>query len=69
MKVDKIEYNLDAGKIITSTPVVLVAQDLENSSDREQGMNISVNQSVTHSSTFEYSSGFTVTAGTEMNGT
>ncbi|KAF9648929.1 hypothetical protein BDM02DRAFT_2012525 [Thelephora ganbajun] len=67
MKVDKIEYNLDAGKIISSTPIALAEQVLTNNSDSEQEMSFSVNKGVTNSSTFEYSTGFTVTVGMEFS--
>jgi hypothetical protein len=68
MKVDKVEYNLDAGRIISSTPIMLAEQVLTNNTDSEQEMSFSVNKGVTNSSTFEYSTGFTVTVGMEFNG-
>ena len=68
MKVDKVEFNLDSGKIISSTPITLAEQVLTNNSDSEQEMSFSVNKSVTNSSTFEYSTGFTVTIGMEFSG-
>ena len=68
MKVDKIEYNLDAGRILSSTSVTLSEQLLTNKSDSEQEMNFSVSKSVTRSSTFGYSDGFTVTTGMEFSG-
>ena len=68
MKVDKVEFNLDSGKIISSTPITLAEQVLTNNSDTEQEMSFSVNKSVTNSSTFEYSTGFTVTIGMEFGG-
>ena len=68
MKVDKVEFNLDSGKIISSTPIVLAEQVLTNNSDTEQEMSFSVNKSVTNTSTFEYSTGFTVTVGMEFSG-
>ena len=68
MKVDRVEFNLDSGRIISSTPIVLAEQALTNKSDTEQEMSFSVNKSVTNSSTFEYSTGFTVTVGMEFSG-
>jgi len=68
MKVDKVEYELDAGKIISSTPITLAEQVLTNNSDSEQEMSFSVNKGVTNSGTFEYSTGFTVTIGMEFSG-
>ncbi|KAF9648921.1 hypothetical protein BDM02DRAFT_3128687 [Thelephora ganbajun] len=67
MKVDKIEYNLDAGKIISSTPITLAEQVLTNNTASEQEMAFNVNKGVTNSSTFEYSTGFTVTVGMEFS--
>lgn len=70
MKVDKVEYNLDAGRILSSTPVTLTEQVLvTNSSDSEQEISFSVDKSVTRSSTFEYNTGFTVNTGTKFSGT
>ena len=68
MKVDKVEYKLDEGRIISSTPIGLAEQVLTNYSDVEQEMGFNVNKSVTNSSTFQYSIGFTVTAGMEFSG-
>lgn len=67
MKVDKVEYELDAGKITSSAPIALAEQVLTNNSDHDQEMSFNVNKIVTHSSTFEYSTGFTITFGMEFN--
>ena len=61
MKVNKVEYKLDHGKILSSTPIGLTKQVLTNYSDVRQGMSFSVDKSVTNSSTFQYSTSFTVT--------
>ena len=68
MKVDKVEFDLKNGKIITSTPILLAEQVLTNGSDTEQEMSFSINKGTTNSSTFEYSTGFTITAGMEFGG-
>lgn len=68
MKVDRVEFNLDDGNILSSTPIVLAEQVLTNQTDREQEMSFSVDKSVTNSSSFEYSTGFTVTVGIEFSG-
>lgn len=68
MGVDRIKYKTDAGKILTSTPITLGEQMLTNTSGTEQEMSFSVNQSVTRSSTFEYSGGFTITLGMKFKG-
>jgi len=67
MKVDKVEFNLDAGKILASTPITLAEQVLTNNSNSEQEMSFSVNKAITNTSTFEYSTGFTVTVGMEFS--
>jgi len=69
MRIDKVEYKLDAGKIISSTPITLAEQVLTNNSDHDQEMSFSVNKSVTNTSSFQYSTGFTVTVGMEFSGT
>ena len=68
MNMDKIEFNLDAGKIGSSTPVVIANQTLKNGTDVSQEMSGSYRESVEHSSTFQFRTGFTVTTETEFNG-
>ena len=68
MKVDNVEFDLDAGKIVFSKPVTLVEQTLTNNSDTEQEMTFNVDKSVANSSTFEYGAGFTATIGMEFRG-
>ena len=67
MNVDKVEYNLDAGRIISSTPITLSERVLRNGLDSELEMNFNVSKSVTRSSTFDYGAGFTVTIGMEFS--
>ena len=69
MQVDKVEYDFDAGRVISSNPIALAEQTLTNITDREQEMSFSVNKAVTNSSSFEFSTGFTVTIGMEFSGT
>ena len=69
MKVDRVEYNLAAGVIGTATPIALGEEVLTNDSGTEQEMSFAVNQGITCSSTFEYSTGFKVTVDTEFSGT
>lgn len=66
MKVDKVEYNLDAGQIISSTPVTLGVQVFKNNTYVEQEMYYSIDLSFTGTSTFEYGSGFVPTVGMEF---
>jgi len=66
--VEKVEFDLAAGKILSSETITLAEQVLTNNSDKEEDLSFSINKSVTRSSTFEYGSGFTVTPGTEFSG-
>lgn len=52
-----IDYHLDLGKIIQSTPIVLADQTLNNDTDVEQEMSFSLDKAETHTSTYEYSFG------------
>ena len=63
MKVDKVEYHLDLGKILSSTPIVIANQTLFNKTDIEQEMAFELDVTETHSSTFEYTTGFTISMG------
>ena len=67
MKVDKVEYNLNVGKI-SSTPIRIESQVLTNDSDYDQELNFSITKNVVHTSAFEFSAGFTVTLGMKFNG-
>lgn len=69
MTVERVDFNLGAGVIGSSTPITLAEQVLTNNTDTEQEMSFSIDRGVTHSSTFEYSTGFTVTLGMEFSGT
>ena len=69
IKVDKVDFNLDAGKILSSNPITLAEQVLTNHFDSEQQMSFSVSKTVTNTSSFEYGEGFTVSAGLEFIGT
>ena len=68
MKVDKVEFNLAAGKILSSTQLKLTEQVLTNDSGSEKEMEFKVNEGVTNSSAFKYDAGFTVTPGMEFRG-
>lgn len=70
MKIERIEYELKLGRIISSTPTVLANQTLDNKDSTEaQEMKFEFNRTETHTSTFEYSEGFTITIGTTVKGT
>ncbi|KAJ3492365.1 hypothetical protein NLI96_g33 [Meripilus lineatus] len=66
MRIDRIDYDLDVGKIISSTPLLLASQTLTNNTNQEQEMSFSLNETTSHTSTFEYSTGFTLATGTEF---
>ncbi len=68
MVVKRVEYDVARGKILKVTPHVLANQTLRNNSDNEQEMSFHFSESVTHTSTFQYTTGFTITVGTEFSG-
>ncbi|KZT10565.1 hemolytic lectin LSLb [Laetiporus sulphureus 93-53] len=64
MSIDKIEYDLKDGRILSSTPNVLATQVLENSSSQTQEMSFHFSETLTQTSTFDYTAGFTIAVGT-----
>ncbi|KAJ7513262.1 hemolytic lectin [Mycena galericulata] len=68
MVVDRIEYDLDLGKIIASTPRVLANQTLHNETGYPQQMIFEMEESVAHTSNFEFSRGITLSVGMTMRG-
>ncbi|KAK0469228.1 uncharacterized protein EV420DRAFT_15892 [Desarmillaria tabescens] len=67
MIVKSVDYKLELGKILNVTPHVLANQTLRNNSDREQEMAFDFSENVTQTSLFEYTTGFTVSVGTEFS--
>jgi hypothetical protein len=63
MIVDRVVYHVDQGKILASTPIVIATQQLFNHSNIEQSMEFTINETMTETSTFDYTLGFTVTVG------
>ncbi|KAJ7473451.1 hemolytic lectin [Mycena latifolia] len=63
MLVDRVEYDLKAGKIMTSTPRVLATQTLPNDTSIQQDMSFSMEESVTETSSFDYTTGLTLSVG------
>ncbi|KAJ7301694.1 hypothetical protein DFH08DRAFT_906498 [Mycena albidolilacea] len=63
MDVVKVEYTLDQGKIMASTPTVLASQTLFNTTDIEQEMNYSMNETITETTSFSHTEGFSLTVG------
>ena len=68
MEVNNVEFDLAAGKIVTSKQITLAERTLKNNSDGEQEISFSVDKTITNSSTFEYGAGFTATVGMEFWG-
>ena len=66
--VKSVDYDIDEGSITELSPITLADQTLTNNSDTEQEMSFSFSQAVTHTSTFDYSLGFQITVGTEIEG-
>ena len=70
MEVVRVDYDLKLGKISNSTPVVLATQLYTNNTAHEQdSIQFEISETATHTSTFEYGVGFTLTAGTKFKGT
>ena len=64
MKVTKVDYDLDSARVLTSKPVTIGEQTLDNSgSTQDQTTSFAVEQEVKKTSSFEYSTGFTVNVG------
>lgn len=64
MVVEKVEFDVDSGKIGTQTPDVIAEQVLTNDSDSEQDMSFMFSSNVSQTSSFEYGVGFTIGATT-----
>lgn len=68
MRVDGVEYDLKMGKIVSATPVVLADQTFKNESKLKQEMSFQLAESATHTSTFEYATGFPISVGAKVSG-
>lgn len=64
----ELEYHVNLGKITASKPLVLASQTLTNDSIIEQEMAYVLDQTETHTSTFEFTSGYTVGASVTVKG-
>ncbi|CAG8730296.1 4558_t:CDS:2, partial [Acaulospora colombiana] len=65
MEIVRIDYHLDKAKLMdTSKPLVVAEQRLDNPSSAEQSMSFAVSNTQEHTSSFEYTAGFSVTVGT-----
>ncbi|KAH7885577.1 hypothetical protein F5I97DRAFT_1968286 [Phlebopus sp. FC_14] len=54
LEVERVEYDLDLGHIVSSTPLIIANQTLTNYSNHDQEMSFELDETVTHTSTFEY---------------
>ena len=68
MEVVRVEYSLKMGKIVKAKSNVLATQTLTNNTNHDQEMSFSLNETEAHTSTWEYSTGFTISVGTSFNG-
>ena len=69
MKVTKVDYDLDSATILTTKPVTIAEQTLDNSgSTQDQTTSFAVEQEVKKTSSFSYSTGFTVSTGMSFTG-
>ena len=67
MNVDKVDFDLDNGKILWSKPITLGQQVLTNNSDAGRDLNFSAQKAATNSCTFEYGSGFPVNVDMDLH--
>ena len=67
-EVVRVEYDLKLGKVSNATTNVIATQTLTNKTKRDQEMSFILNETKTHTSTWEYSTGFTITVGASFKG-
>jgi len=67
-EVVRVEYDLKLGKVVNATLKVLATQTLINNTKRDQEMSFNLNETETHTSTWEYSTGFTISVGACFKG-
>ncbi|KAK0220420.1 hemolytic lectin LSLb [Armillaria fumosa] len=63
----RVEYDVASGKISNVTSHVLADHTLRNDSCHEQAVTFGFSENITHTSTFEYMTGCTITVGTEFS--
>ncbi|KAH9479675.1 hypothetical protein JR316_0008270 [Psilocybe cubensis] len=61
--IDHVEYHVDQGKILSSTPIVIATQSLKNDTDTSQTSEASINVSTQETSTFQFAQGFSIKVG------
>jgi len=67
-EVVRVEYDLKLGKVVKATTNVIATQTLTNNTKRDQEMSFNLNETKTHTSTWEYSTGFTISVGASFKG-
>jgi len=64
MKIDRVDYQIDEAKILTSIPEIIGTETLRNDTSVNQTVEFNFSRTEISSSSFEYTRGFTVTVGT-----
>ena len=65
--ISSIEFHLDRGKLLETTPKVLTRQENSNNSSQAQSMEFSFSETVSNTSTFTHQWGLNVTVGTKFS--
>lgn len=68
MNVDEITFNLKAGKVLSSKPIVIAEKVVTNETSSKKNMTFSANKAVVGTSSFNYLSGFPVSFAMEFSG-
>ncbi|KDR66599.1 hypothetical protein GALMADRAFT_232450 [Galerina marginata CBS 339.88] len=66
VEIDRVVYHVDKGEILSSTPLVIADQTLQNDTNTQQSMEFSINDTEVHTSTFDYTLGFTIAIGASI---
>jgi len=65
-KIIHVDFDVDHGKLLHSTPKVIAKQTLNNDTSREQSMEFSYNEQVSTTSSFQHTAGVEITVGTSF---
>jgi len=66
MVVKSVDFDVKLGTIDPLKPQVIASEQLDNKSDKEQSMSFNFSEDVGHTSSFEYTVGFTITLKTTI---
>lgn len=69
MQIDSVEYDVDLGTITQSTPIILASEVLTNNVSSVQQTTVTVNQTTTHTSSFNFTFGFKINGDVQFKGT